>query len=224
MPLYIAKHSLKKAVDRLGTSAASANLGDYLIFKRALQNRIAEARYSAQPAPETVVTGTRSSHYTTAINEFALWVIDIPPSDVDNPYFIPFGSTRDKTRGYRSAKFPSNGSSDTVSRWQQRSRAPLLSVPNTKPKEYYFANPKAHDLESFFMPSASSDSSENKPQILDSAIWWFRSTDLYTIFDHNPTDEEVTNKFIDDTGLNDNEIRALFSSDTPLVHLGYDPS
>jgi hypothetical protein len=127
MTSYLSPATIKRAVDRLGESRAQSVLLDYLIFKRSL------LLTQAAGAGDQVVTGTKSEHYVRAIDELSR-VADPAKSEV--PYFSPFGSRRDQGRGFKSKKYPSNGSSDTVSRWQSKPTRPIDYVQGTSPKRF----------------------------------------------------------------------------------------
>lgn len=215
--MFLSSQTLNGAVYRLSVSAAQSSLADYLIFKRALKLRKDEAAASGEPEPQSVVTGTKSRHFVTAIDEFALRV---PPEGADvrtleNPYYLPFGSRRDSTLGYRTPKYPSNGSSDTASRWQARNPKPLLLVPDTSPKEFSFEELDSDALWDFFsVRSTQENNSGEKPRLLDTAVWWFRFANLSQIFDAEPSVEQLTERFIADLALTDTEVTALFERQT----------
>jgi hypothetical protein len=136
------------------------------------------------------VTGLRSQPFIRAIEELTrrLPAAAEHPGIIDNPYYVPFGSLRDTTYGYRKPKFPSNGPSDTVGRWQSRSpRRPLVQVLNKSPKEFAVEPRTKEALEDFFLvKSAQEHFSGEKPRLLDTALWWFRFTDLDERIGHQP--------------------------------------
>lgn len=213
MAIYLSQQALKEAVERLSISSASSSLADYLIFKRALKIAIELAKAQGNPEPDSVVTGTRAAAFVQAIEEFTLRVPrnTTEPKEMNNPYYVPFGSKRDDTLGYRTRKFPSNGSSDTISRWQSRSAKPLTFVPETSPKAYRFEQRTKKELEEFFIvKNAIEHFSGEKPGLLDTAIWWFRFTDLEKIFGSEPTADQLTKEFIKDFDLTEIEESALF--------------
>ncbi|WP_125214130.1 hypothetical protein [Streptomyces griseofuscus] len=208
MALYVSQVSLREAVNRLRESSMPAALGDYLIFKRALEIRKVQAREAGALAPSTVITGTKSPHFVQAIEELTGCAADSASiAKSENPYFNPFGAARETTSGYRTHKFPSNGPSDTVGRWQSRTGTPLRLVPDSKPKEYRFEEQTEDQLRSFF----ASKNSGQPPSILDTAIWWFRFTDLEQRFQHEPSENELIAATVTDLGLTGVEISALFS-------------
>jgi hypothetical protein len=213
MALYVSQMALREAVNRLRECSMPAALGDYLIFKRALEIRKNQAQEAGEQAPTTVITGTKSPHFVQAIEELTGCAADSESiKKSENPYFNPFGAARETTSGYRTHKFPSNGPSDTVGRWQSRSGTPLRLIPDSKPKEYRFEEQTEDQLRSFFVAkSATSKNSGQLPSILDAAIWWFRFTDLQDRFQHEPSESELIAATVTDLGLTGVEISALFS-------------
>lgn len=214
MTLYLSQQTLKEAVDRLAVAAVQSSLADYLIFKRALKNGLDAARESNEAEPDIVVTGTKAEPFVRAIEELTLRVPrdTEDPKDLDNPYYLPFGSKRDSTLGYRTKKYPSNGSSDTVSRWQARTAKPLVLVPGTRPKAFRLEERSQKDLTEFFsVKSAQENFSGERPRLLDTAVWWFRFTDFEERFGGEPSPEQMIQGFIADFDLKQAEINALFS-------------
>lgn len=208
MPKYISKDTIQEAVERLSVCSASSSLGDYLIFKRAAVLAGLENRKTKSESQPRVVTGTKSKTFVTAIDEFSATGAgtNLPP------YFLPFGAKRDKTSGYRTPKFPSNGSSDTASRWQSRESKPIVLVGGTSPKTFVIERRSAKQLAEFFLAQNGSPSSFSgeKPSLLDTAVWWFRNTE----FNEEPSYEALTQKLVNDLGLNSEELSGLFTTKT----------
>lgn len=200
MTSYLNQATIKAAVDRLGESRAQSSLLDYLIFKRALLHTQAEG------AGTTVVTGTKSKPYTTAIDELSR-VAD--PAESDRPYFSPFGARRDGGRGFKNKKYPSNGSSDTVSRWQSKPARPIEFVPGTSPKEFVPIERTAAELGGFFLVAAKPSGPTDRPRLTDLAIWLYRSTDLASL--------GVTEGQIDTAVLVDETVIALALTDVEIA-------
>lgn len=247
MPLYLSQQTLKDAIVRLGMSDAQSSYGDYLVFKRAFKLVRDDASKKETTLPDIVITGTGSAYFLQAHIDLGLRVpaqdvlngvgeanlttcmqsligskkreqVVLHHPSLAQPYFIPFGSQRDANRGYRNAKWPSNGPSDTVSRWQSRSSRPLVLVPDTSPKAYKFEQRTKKEFEEFFRKGYAADNSAGKkPLILDAAIWWFRFTDLVEHFSDEPTQEQLTKAFIEDTSLTDTEISGLFSQEVEYL-------
>jgi hypothetical protein len=214
MPLYLSQQTLKQAIDRLSVSAATSSLADYLIFKRAFKLSVDEARAAGRPEPTGVVTGTKASIFVQAIEELTLRITrgSADPKEIENPYYLPFESKRDRTLGYRTSKYPSNGSSDTASRWQARGAPPLTLVAGTSPKEFKFEQRSERELGEFFVVKGATEHfSGEKPRLLDAAVWWFRFTDLAERFDGEPDEEQLVQAFLADFGLTEGEISALFT-------------
>lgn len=210
MPIYLSTPTVSNAVDRLAESSASSKVADFLIFKRALVIARLEAVANDEPEPTSIVTGLRSKAFVQAINEFTS-CYQTNDRNSDNPYYVPFGSRRDKTLGYRTIKFPSNGSSDTVNRWQGEASKPLEYVVGTSPKEYRLVNKSQAELEEFFLiKGAQKHFSGKKPLLVDAAIWWFRFSDLEERFREEPTEEQLATGFIEDVGLTETELSAFF--------------
>lgn len=219
MTLFISRSTLQQAVKRLGVSSSQSSLGDYLIFKRAIALKM-ESPEVGDPYPDGVVTGLRSESFIKAIEELALRRPD--GTEDDNPYFVPFGAMRDATRGYRTKKFPSNGPSDTVGRWQSRSSAPpLVLVPGRKPKTYTLKERSAQELHTFFIVKhAQKNFSGHRPHLLDLAVWWFRFADLEPRLGGAPTPAILMDAVTADLGLSSIEIQALF--ETSLDDLAFE--
>lgn len=180
MTSYLSQETIRGAVDRLGSSRAQSILMDYLIFKRALLNVQDEV-----PSATSVVTGVRSAPFVKAIDELAR-VND--PEISPLPYFSPFGAKRDQGRGFKSKKYPSNGPSDTVSRWQSRAERPVDYVPATKPKEFKPVARSAAELEDFLLVAARRPGLDEKPRLADLAIWLHRSTNVEQLFSNGRLD------------------------------------
>ena len=213
---YLDQETIKGAVGRLGESRAQSALVDYLIFKRAL---VLDAEHAGtEGSPTQVVTGTKAHHFVHAIDQLTA-VAD--PADSSRPYFSPFGARRDTGRGYKSKKYPSNGSSDTVSRWGSRPARPLEVVPGTSPKAFRFVDRTADDLESFFLiDGASSDCSGDKPSLTDAAIWWLRDTDLSAALGGKVSVASIVELTVRQLALSQTELAGLFgapSEDSPSL-------
>ncbi len=242
MPQYLSHLTLKDAISRLGISSGQTSIADYLVFKRALRlTRLANP--SADPALDTVVTGTQSESFFQAHLDVALCLLPTRIEEVTarsgltesmrslmnerkrqdaakryggiaQPFFVPFGARRDPSLGYRIAKWPSNGPSDTVGRWQRRSGHPIVQVPNRSPAQYRVEPGSTAELESFFITQGAVDHfSGNKPRLLDTAVWWFRFHDLQARFGDEPSDAQLMEAFSEDVDLTADERSALFMHD-----------
>lgn len=212
MALYLAAANVKQAVQRLSASAAKGSLTDYLIFKRALRIGAEEARKTRSNEPKAVTTGTASEPFSRAIVEMAGCAPTAGGSGWTGlPYFSPFGAERDKGHGFKSAKYPSNGPSDTVGRWQSRGSTPLQLVDGSRPKQYTFTSRTPEQLAEFFLNTEAVAAPESRPSLAEAALWWFRFTDLEERFGKEPTAEELVAACVEDLGLAENEISGLFA-------------
>jgi len=202
MPKYLSEKTIKDAVDRLSVCSANSSLSDFLIFKRAAVLTAMADGSSVSSAQ--VVTGTKSKPFVAAIEAFT------KVGGAESPYYLPFGSKRDKTAGYRTDKYPSNGSSDTARNWQGRDGKPLVLVANSSPKKYVFEKRTAKQLADFFLVRNGAEGrfSGEKPRLLDVAIWWFREKE----FSEELTAKQLVQALIADFTLNAEEIEGLFHS------------
>lgn len=219
MPIFLSSATIRAAVKRLGESGASSAHADFLICKR--------AQHLAGGPTKRVITGQRSEHFLAAHKEFSLRVpyrydalgpdrFQVPRED----YFVPFGYMRDKTNGYRTHKFPSNGVSDNINRWSNRPDPPYNYVRGTsRPKEYEYVPRSVEQLEHFFFGYQGDDLVQKgitKPTLVDSAVWWYRYTELEERFGEQPTAQDLVDGFAQDFDLTQPELSALFSPDNPF--------
>ena len=210
MGSYLSRGTIREAVDRLGSSRAKSALTDYLVFKRAL----VIANENADAPVRAVVTGTQAPDFQAAIDELT----SVAEGD-DRPYYAPFGARRDQGRGYKSKKYPSNGPSDTASRWASRPSYPLEHVAGTSPKEFRPVKRSADELEGFLLIDGrnSDECSGEKPRLVDLAIWLHRERPLQ---ENVLTDGAALVSYAKAAlQLTADEIDGLFSDDTDDVQL-----
>lgn len=206
MTSYLSPATIREAVDRLGESRAQSILLDYLIFKRALLLGAAET------GATTVVTGTKSTNYVAAIDELSRVAL---PAESELPYFSPFGARRDKGRGFKSKKYPSNGPSDTVNRWQSRPDRPIDFVSGTSPKEFVPVTRSADELEGFLLIAAKASGPTDKPLVADLAVWYHRAADIEPLDGGaGVTLDKLVEVTVADLGMTDVELAGLFASTT----------
>lgn len=201
--MYIDGGSLKEAVQRLGSSAASASYADFLICKRCL----------VISGEDEVTTGTRSAAFKQAHADVA--GVGDPEKD-GQPYFVPFGHDRDTTSGYRTKKFPSNGVSDNIARWSNRKKPPFEWVTDSaNPKKYRYVERTPEELAEFF--GVDDTRALNRPYLIDAAIWWLRSTEVDDLLadDGTLSQDLAAERFIEDCGLSQAEVDALFMRGIP---------
>jgi hypothetical protein len=198
MTSYLSPATIRAAVDRLGVSRGQSILIDYLVFKRAL---VIDA------STGTVVSGTKAGPYNQAIDELSR-VAD--PANSERPYFLPPGARRDSGRGYRTKKYPSNGPSDTASRWQSKNDRPIELVDGTSPKEFRPVARNASELATFFL-NAETSAAPDKPRLIDFAIWYHRASDLDSL-DVEPDQlvAALVARAQAEIGITDVEVEGLF--------------
>jgi hypothetical protein len=189
MSVYLAEEELADSVRRLQDSRADSSLADFLILKRAM----------AINGTTRVELSTQDAAFTQAVSEF----VQVPDGpDGATVWFNPFGTAREVPLGYRTAKYPSNGTAVTVGHWSEivdvvgRERARIVEF-----KEGY---------ESKLANRLLVRGDRPLPRLADAASWFNRATDLENIL-HDPTDEgELSDKFVEAVGLNEAEIAVLF--------------
>lgn len=211
MPLFLGASNVKQAVQRLSASGAKGSLTDYLIFKRAQKIAAEEAKASRTKAPTAVTTGTASEPFCRAIEEMAGCVSNANSDWAGLPYYSPFGAERDKGQGFKGPKYPSNGPSDTVGRWQSRGSTPLQLVAGSRPKQYSFVARSPEQLAEFFLNTEAVSGSEARPTLAETALWWFRFSDVEKRFGKQPTADELSAACAEDLGLSQEEVSGLFA-------------
>lgn len=200
MTRYLSQATIRAAVDRLGESRGQSSILDFLVFKRA-------QLIDGGGSDTHVVSGLKSATYVAAIAELAQ-VADPEKSELS--FFSPFGARRDKGRGYKKNSYPSNGPSDTVSRWQSKADHPVRLIPDTKPKAFMPVKRSPAELEKFLLIGAKSGGPE-RPRLTDLAIWVHRSIDVEQYVDGDQVSVaalvEPTRSML---GLTDDEVAGIF--------------
>lgn len=206
---YLSPDTLREAVQRLGASDAQPTIADWLVFKRALVLARSTGTAAGTPAPSEVETGLSNESFQAAIRDAVGCVVPGAAPTSGAPFFSPFAFGRDtKANGFKSAKYKSNGPSDTVAGWQSRaSVTPLKVVGDTRPKRYVFVVRPPQTLQAFFLVR----NAKNAPALLDTARWWFRFDDLVARFGHGPTGKELSDAFVAEVDLQPNEQSAIFA-------------
>ncbi|MGE0229242.1 MAG: McrB family protein [Dehalococcoidia bacterium] len=129
------------------------------------------------------------------------------------PYFVPFGATREGAHGYKSAKYPSNGPDNTAGGWQNLSFTPVTLVPGTKPREWELNIGTPAEFEQFLLLQSNKG---YKPRLLDAACWWQR----FAEFNEPLTEVELVERFVSAFALGDAEkqvFETLSEDDEGLV-------
>lgn len=156
VPLYLSAERISEALNRVGNSKAKAGLLDFLVVKRT---------FKLKAAP--VAIAQSESAYTTALNQLAGSNTNSAPG----PYVNVFAIT-DNSQGYRSAKFPSNGTNTTIA---GNSWNPIINLTNEKPRKASLRPGYEGHLERLLLKTSSG---EDKPSLDDAAIWYHRAVDI----------------------------------------------
>lgn len=222
--MFLSEATLSTAVSRLGENHGRPRLGDYLIFRRALvrttspgaSSNGALATDAPIPPPGAVApttkpvlvrTGLTSPPFVYAVDELALCVPhDILEDWVQPPYFIPFGAKKTSASGYKTYKFPSNGTDNTADNWQTKPFTPVVFQRGTSPREWKVVSGSAEELETFLLFPPAAKHALERPRIFDAACWWLR----FWNFETAPSEADLVERFTSDLGLTDLEVDALF--------------
>src|SRR5689334_18753824 len=119
--MYLSTDRLVLAIDRLGRSCATQRLVDFLILKRAMVLASEAAVHLSKNDP----------HLNQAIRD----LMETRPGAAGDqreefPYINVFGTDGHASKGYRSKKYPSNGTAVTVPGWE-----PLIRTSGQKPRD-----------------------------------------------------------------------------------------
>lgn len=196
MPLYIRALTIQHAIARLSASRGDACLLDYLVLKRTIE----------ASGEQRVALGRRNETYIDAVKELAGtgW------AEEDKKFFNPF-DLNTESRGFRTEKYDSNGTSDTLAQ-QKYNR--IVTVESRRPRLFSIVEADAGDLESALLRRKTKRN--DKPYLSDMAIWYYRSTDVGDILGdikNMPIERAksmLCESFVSDTGLTKVELDALF--------------
>jgi hypothetical protein len=192
MAVFVSAARLRGAVERLAGSRATQRLVDFLILKRAMQSG----------GTDSVRLSTRDEIFTQSIGDLMKCA---PPDRSDwqgQPLINVFGTGRHGDKGYRSQKYYSNGTAVTVPRWG------MMEIVSEGPRIVRLQATYENGLEDFLLVGSGGP----KPRLLDAAVWYFRFHDLEDRFGSTPTEEQIVRGFVQDLGLTDAEVQALFES------------
>jgi len=211
MARYIPQSRIRQAVERLGKSAANQSLIDFLILARVLQLQRNDGGLRAE-AKERVVLSMENQRLVQAIQE--LMAHGMTGAEYGRyPYLNPYGTASHSSQGYRTVKYPSNGTPDTVTQpeWTQQITELLQKGPRVVRLRAQYVN----HLSDFMLEKGKGD----RPRIDDSAVWFFRSRDVEA-FSGNTSKDTLHNivlAYVDALGLTRDDIAAIFDP-TESVH------
>ncbi len=190
--MYVSSDRLRLAVERLGKSCATQRLVDFLILKRAMvTNR-----------SRTVALSKNDTHLTSAIRN----LMEIHPGaaedvDIEFPYINVFGTEGHASKGYRSKKYPSNGTAVTVPNWDS-----LIKTSGQNPRVAEFKAGYLKHLRSLMLKAHG-----DMPSVDDAAVWYHRSQQISE--DHNTQKvcRHLVATFVLEVGLSEEERLLLFA-------------
>jgi hypothetical protein len=191
-----------KSLGRLQQCAAQSRLCEFLIGLRTL----------ALCGSDQVQVGESIPEFVQALNELTACEPEGLPTTFDGkPYINPFGTARG--RAYKSRRFPSNGPSNTMHGWATDEDRPFDIITDTRPKGIRRRAITQDQLRRFFLLKGTD--LDNRPHLLDAAVWYFRATDLDERFGAEPTEEQLAAVFVDDIALTSDDVDALFVIEEP---------
>jgi hypothetical protein len=188
MARYLAAEEVKASVQRLQDSRADSSLVDFLILKRAMS--INES--------SRVELSTQDHSFMQAVSEF------VQGTDAAGTplWFNPYGTAREVPLGYRTGKYPSNGTAVTVGHWTElvdvvdRNKARIVAF-----KEGYEARLAGRLLVRGDRPL---------PRLGDAAVWFYRIADLDDIAKGTVEVSDLIASFVASVGLEKTETGVLF--------------
>lgn len=190
-------------------------MADYLIVKLAAKNS----------AGGKVSLSMKDAAFTSAINRLQACYQGVAASiekKTPEPFINIFGTAGHSNLGYRTSKYPSNGTADSVT---QKVWAKVLTVHDEKPRAVSFKENYADQLPAVLLKKGEG---EPLPRLDDAAVWYFRSTDLTTITtssDPGHDLEEVLRRaFTNELALSDDELKALFQEKQPTPPAAEQPA
>jgi hypothetical protein len=189
--MYLSADRLRLAVERLGSSCATQRLVDFLILKRAIV-------FSGSPSVEL---SKNDPHLVQAICD----LMETHQGAASNPneefpYINIFGTENHSSKGYRSRKYPSNGTAVTVPGWSD-----VIKTAGQKPRIATFKAGYVKNLASLMLKAHGS-----MPMLIDAAVWFHRFRPLPPM--QNPVlfCRQLIERFLNETGVTDYESRILF--------------
>jgi hypothetical protein len=206
VPLYLSAETVAEALTRLQQSSAQSRLCEFLIGLRTLTLSDDDYVQVAESIPE----------FKEALNELTACVPPGVPNTFDGePYINPFGTARGRATGraYKSRKFPSNGPSNTMHGWATQPNSPFDIIDNIRPKGIRRRKITQEQLRQFLLLRGAN--LEERPRLIDAAVWYFRATDLEEWASSEPSEEQLAEQFSQAIGLTALDIEALFVTDQP---------
>jgi hypothetical protein len=202
--LYLTAESVAESLGRLQNSSALSRVCEFLIGLRTL----------ALSGSDHVQVGESIPEFVQALRELTACAPEGVPTTFDGqPYINTFGTARarDAGRAYKGRKFPSNGPSNTMHGWANLQDRPFDIITDTRPMGIQ-RRPVTQDQMRKFLLLRGAGLNE-RPRLLDAAVWYFRATDLDARFGAEPTEEQLAATFVTDVALTSDDVDALFISE-----------
>jgi energy-coupling factor transporter ATP-binding protein EcfA2 len=199
---YLSAQRIAKAIERLSGSRAKAALFDFLIVKRTF----------AIKAATSVAITEKEPTFIKALDEFgACGDYKGHPVKPDETFYLnPFATRQKGTQGYRTRKYRSNGTNSTIGGTHWRS---VIALSNDDPRKASLAPEYLEHLEPLLLKAGKK---ENKPNLTEVAVWYFRGQDIEPLFDAAATAKErlkaLAQQFRKLVGLTNDEIARLFTT------------
>jgi len=204
VPLYVSAESVAESLGRLQHSSAQSRLCEFLIGLRALALSGSDHVQVAESIPQ----------FVKALDELTACAPKGVSTTFDGePYINPFGTARGQATGraYKARRFPSHGPSNTMHGWATQQDRPFDIITDTRPKGIRRRAVTQEQLRRFFLLKGAG--LDERPRLLDAAVWYFRATDLDARFGAEPTEEQLAAAFVDDVALTSDDVDALFVSE-----------
>lgn len=199
MPRYISADRIAVAVRQLGASSATQRLIDFLIVKRTI----------VWSGEQRVTLSTKNEDFQAAMADvMSSYPVAARPANPKfaSPFVNVYGTAEHSDHGFRSAKYPSNGTSVTVPRWSK-----VINIHGTNPRVVSLKPDYLQHLGSLLLKNAGA-----LPNILDSAFWLLRASDLESFVPMVTSEADIYTRLIqahnERLGLDASEIGLLFQS------------
>lgn len=202
MATYLNAGRIARAIASLSGSRAKAALFDFLVVRRTLVIKGAAA---------VAITETETT-FIKALDEFgACGEYNGRPVKPDEAFYLnPFATRQKGTQGYRTKRYRSNGTNSTIGGTHWRS---VIALSNDDPRKVSLAPEYLEHLEPLLLKAGMK---ENKPNLTEVAVWYFRGQDIESLVSGVAAAkarlEALTQQFRTRVGLTNDEIARLFTT------------
>ena len=202
MATYVSAQRIAQAIASLSASRAKSAVFDFLIVKRTLVIKDEQAVAISETEPT----------FIQALDEFgACGEHNGQSVKPDEAFYLnPFVTGEKGRQGYRRKRYRSNGTNSTIGGTHWRS---AISLSNDDPRKASLAAEYLDHLESLLLKGRKD---EEKPNLADIAVWYFRGQDIAPLVDPTATSQvrldTLTEEFRTRVGLTNDEIARLFGT------------